>query len=342
MATDASKTWVGFDLGGTKMLAHIYDEQFRPIGRERRKTRSNDAFEDGIDRVVETIQMALHHGGVSAKSIQAIGIGCPGPIDFDTGTLVSPPNLSWKSFNVRERLQDVFGCPVIVANDVDAGVYGEYCFGAAKNSRCVIGVFPGTGIGGGCVYRGEIFAGAGRSCLEIGHVQVMPNGQQCGCGQRGCLEAVASRLAISAQLAKAAFRGEAPTILKLAGTDVAEMRSKIIAEAIDNGEVVVESIVREAARWIGIAIAGAINLMAPDTVILGGGLVEAMPKLFVNQVTKSAKKRVMPAYVDTFQVVAAELGDDAVALGAAAWARHSTEGTEPRALRREAVAAAIE
>lgn len=340
MAADESRTWVGFDLGGTKMMAHVYDEAFRPIGRERRKTRGGDNGEDGLDRVIETIHLALQQAGQPPKSIQAIGIGCPGPIDFDTGTLVSPPNLSWKSYDVRERLQDAFECPVIVTNDVDAGVYGEYCFGSARKARCAIGVFPGTGIGGGCVYRGEIFAGAGRSCLEIGHVQVMPNGQQCGCGQRGCLEAVASRLAISAQLAKAAYRGEAPTILKLAGTDVADMRSKIIAEAIDNGETVVESIVREAARWIGIAIAGVINLMAPDTVILGGGLVEAMPKLFVNQVTKSAKKRVMPAYVDTFEVVVAELGDDAVTLGSAAWARHATEGTEPRALRRETAAAA--
>ncbi len=327
MAADTAKTWIGFDLGGTKMMAHVFDDEFHPIGRERRKTRGNDAEKDGLDRVIDTIKTAIEDAEVSAETVQAIGIGCPGPIDFDSGKMVDPPNLSWESYDVKNRLQEEFGCPVMVINDVDAGVYGEYCFGAAKKARCAIGVFPGTGIGGGCVYRDEIFAGGGRSCLEIGHVQVMPNGPQCGCGQRGCLESVASRLAISAQLAKAAYRGEAPTILKLAGTDVAQMRSKIIAEAIDNGEKVVEDIVREAARWIGIAIAGVINIMAPDVVILGGGLVEAMPKLFTGQVTKSAKKRVMPAYADTFKVVAAELGDDAVTMGSAAWARHSIEAS---------------
>jgi glucokinase len=172
------------------------------------------------------------------------------------------------------------------------------------------------------VYKGEILHGAKTTCMEIGHIQVMPEGPLCGCGKRGCLEAVSSRLAIAANAAKAAYRGDAPHLKELSGTDIGEIRSGALAEAIGAGDTVVEQIVREAARQIGIALAGVVQLLGPDIVILGGGLVEAMPDLFVDQVSKSARKRVMPAFKDTFEVRVSKLEDDAVTLGAAAWVRH--------------------
>jgi glucokinase len=207
-------------------------------------------------------------------------------------------------------------------NDVDAGLYGEYRFGAGRGGRCVLGVFPGTGIGGGCVYEERILRGRTSSCMEIGHVQVMPGGPLCGCGQEGCLEAVASRLAIAADAAKAVHRGEAPYLEAIAGSDIAAIRSGALARAISAGDSVIEQIVRRAAGYIGVAVAGAIHLLAPDIVVLGGGLVEAMPELFVTEVESTARGRVMSSYATSFRVLAAELGDDAAAMGAAAWAQH--------------------
>jgi glucokinase len=206
---------------------------------------------------------------------------------------------------------------------VDAGVYAEYRFGAGKGARCVLGVFPGTGIGGGCVYEGKIIRGRKNSCMEIGHIQVTLNGSICGCGRRGCLETEASRLAISAAAAQAAFRGEAPHLLAAVGTDVSLIRSGILAEAIKNGDTIIENIVRNAAELIGVAIGDVINLLAPDVVVLGGGLVEAMPKLFVDAVENAARNNCMPSFSKTFKTVAAKLGDDANVLGAAAWAEAS-------------------
>jgi glucokinase len=184
-----------------------------------------------------------------------------------------------------------------------------------------VGVFPGTGIGGGCVYEGRILRGRNRSCMEIGHVQVVPYGPLCGCGQRGCLETVAGRMAIAAEAAKAAFRGDAPHLMEIAGADLTKIRSGALAASIKAGEKVIERIVREAAGRIGVAVASVVHLLAPDVVVLGGGLVEAMPELFVNGVAKTANKHVMPSYIDSFRVVPCQLGDDAVLLGAAAWAR---------------------
>ena len=189
--------------------------------------------------------------------------GSAGPLDLDEGVILDAPNLGWKDVKMKATLEKEFGCPAAVMNDVDAGVYGEYRFGAARSSRCVLGVFPGTGIGGGCVYDGKIVRGKTNSCMEIGHIQVVPDGPLCGCGLRGCLEAVASRLAISAAAAQAAYRGQAPDLLDAAGTSLDQIRSGALADSIAAGDTVVESIVRNAARHIGTAVASAVHLCRP-------------------------------------------------------------------------------
>jgi glucokinase len=253
-------------------------------------------------------------------------MGCPGPLDLDRGIIHEAPNLGWNDVPIKQTLEKEFGCRAAIANDADAGVFGEYRFGAAKDSRCALGVFPGTGIGGGCVYEGRILRGKKSSCMEIGHVQVLPDGPLCGCGHRGCLESLSSRLAISAAVATAAFRGQAPHLQEMAGTDLSDIRSGVLAESIKAGDAVVERIVRDAARYIGVAVAGVVNLLTPDTVVLGGGLVEAMPKIFTEEVAAAARERCLPSYEDEFRVVAAKLGDDAIVMGAAAWVREMTEG----------------
>ncbi len=316
-----SSCWVGFDLGGTKMMAAVLDGQLEILGKKRRRTKGHEGKEMGVERIVETIRMALEEAKVPASELSGIGVGCPAPVDLERGIVLDAVNLGWKNVKLKAALEEAFACPAVVLNDVDAGVYGENQLGAAKKARCVVGVFPGTGIGGGCVYDGGIVHGLGTSCMEIGHVQVIQDGNLCGCGRTGCLETEASRLAISAEVAKAAFRGESPFIMKQAGTNLSNIRSGVLAEAIESGDKVVEKIVRRAARLLGVAVANVVQLLCPDVVVLGGGLVEAMPKIFVEDVSKAAKARVMPAYVDAFKVVAAELGDFATVKGAAAWAR---------------------
>lgn len=313
--------WIGFDLGGTKMLAIVFDSTFSPVIRKRRKTKGHEGVQSGIARIIETISEALTEAGLERGDMRGIGLGSAGPLDLDEGIILDAPNLGWKDVKIKAILEKEFGCPAVVLNDVDAGVYGEFRFGAARSSRCAVGVFPGTGIGGGCVYDGKIIRGKTNSCMEIGHIQVVPDGPLCGCGLQGCLEAVASRLAISAAAAQAAYRGQAPHLLDIAGTNLDDIRSGALADSIAAGDAAVESIVRLAARHIGTAIAGVVHLLAPDCIVLGGGLVEAMPRLIVSEVTAAAKKKVLPSFAETFTVVPAELGDDSTAMGAAAWIR---------------------
>lgn len=319
MSSGEPQYWIGFDLGGTKMLAALFDAKFRVLARRRRKTKGHEGAESGVQRMIQAIEFVLAEAELTPRRLAGIGVGCPGPVDLQHGVIHEAVNLGWREVPLKEMLEKHFGCPVEVANDVDAGVYGENRFGAAQGARTVVGVFPGTGIGGGCVYNGKILAGGSISCMEIGHMHVVRNGKWCGCGRRGCLESEASRLAISAEAAKAAYRGQAPHLMRLAGTDLAAIRSGILAEAIQSGDEVVERIVCDAAGWIGDAVATLVHLVAPDVVVLGGGLVEALPDLYVREVSKRAKAGVMPAYAETFRVVPAKLGDDASVMGAAAW-----------------------
>lgn len=313
--------WVGFDLGGTKMYASVFTEKWEPRGEARRKTKGFEGMNEGLARIVATIHEALESARLTPAQIAGIGIGCPGPLDMKRGIITEAPNLGWKNVPLRAVLRKEFKCPVTLVNDVDAGVFGEYTKGAGRGARCLLGVFPGTGIGGGCVYKGQLFTGANQSCMEVGHLPVMPGGPLCGCGQRGCLEAVASRLAVSSAVAAAAYRGQAPYVLRNAGTNLADIRSGVLEGAVKAGDKVVERILRDAARWLGTGIAGLVNTLAPDRIVLGGGLVEALPGLYQEEVERAARARCMTAFRDQFDVVVARLGDRAAALGAAAWAK---------------------
>ena len=319
------RVWIGFDLGGTKMNALLFDHQYSVLGRRRKKSRGSEGVESGLERIVAGINKLLEEAQLSKQALGGIGIGCPGPLDLEQGIILESPNLGWKNVPLKKTIEKEFGCPAFVCNDVDAGIYGEYRFGAADGARTALGVFPGTGIGGAMVYEGKIFRGKTGSCLEIGHVPVMPNGPLCGCGRRGCLEAIASRLAMSAEIAKAAYRGQAPYILRVAGTDLANIRSGTIKEAIDAGDKIVEQIIRDGAHHLGTVLAGSVNMLAPDVIVLGGGLVEALPKLFLDEVGKAIALQVMPSYAKTYELKIAKLGDDAGAMGAAAWARTGIE-----------------
>jgi glucokinase len=325
MSDKSDDIWIGFDLGGTKMLAIAYESDWKVAGRRRRKTKGREGSDNGIARIGSTIERLLDENKLKDRRIRGIGIGCPGPIDLKKRRILTTPNLGWDDVDVGEFLEKKFDCPTVVLNDVDAGLYGEYLFGAAKGSRCAVGIFPGTGIGGACVYEGTILQGDGISCMEIGHTRISSSTRSSGYELPGTLEAEASRLSIAAEAAKAAYRGDAPFLFKETGTDLADIRSGALAESVAGGDKAIRRLIEEASESIGLGVVNVIHLLCPDTIVLGGGLVEAMEDLIVGTVKKTACDSVMTVYRDRFDVVAAKLGDDAGVKGAAAWARRKIE-----------------
>lgn len=320
------KVWIGFDLGGTKMMAVVFDRDLKVLGKRRRKTRGNNASSVGLDRITETIEQALTEAAVTPDQIAGVGAGCPGPLDLQKGVILEAPNLGWKDVGLQDFLSKKFKCPAVICNDVDGGVFGEYSAGCARGQRSVLGVFPGTGIGGGFVYEGKIFQGTRSTCMEVGYIQLATEGGSAGLGPVGTLEGLASRLAISAEAAKAAFRGQAPHLREIAGTDLSRIRSSTLAESIEHGDKAIEEIIQRAAQQVGWGIGSLINILAPDVVVLGGGLVEAMPKLYLEHVRIGIRRNALPSLVEQHKLKVAELGDMATATGAAALARQKSEG----------------
>jgi glucokinase len=311
--------WIGFDLGGTKMLCLLFDSQFQVVARCRKKSKGMDGAEAGLERIASIIDETLEKAGIKADQLSGIGVGCPGPIDWRNGIVTIAVNLGWKDVPIGSFLANRFQCHVEVLNDVDAGVYGEYRFGAAVGAYAAVGLFPGTGIGGGCVYDGKILRGRKLTAMEVGHMKISSSTRSSGVPLTGTLESEASRLNIAAECAKLAYRGEAPELLKIAGTDLGNIRSKAIAQSIQAGDKAVEAVVREAARFVGYGVVNLVYLIGPDLIILGGGLVEALPEVYLDEVRRVAHQNVLPTYAETFEILPAKLGDDAGAVGAAAF-----------------------
>lgn len=325
MPDDNQDYWIGFDLGGTKMLAVVYDDKFKQLGKARKKTKGSEGMEAGLKRINSVIEEALEDAKVEAKQVKGLGIGCPGPLNLKKKVIRTAPNLGWDDVPIGDSIEKKFGFPVTVANDVDAGVFGEYQFGAGKEKRCVVGIFPGTGIGGGCVYEGKLFRGANCSCMEIGHLSVLPGGSIDGANNHGSLESVASRLTIAGQSALAAYRGQAPNLLEKAGTDIADIRSGAISESVKKGDKAVKKIVEDACEYLAVSVAAVVHLLAPDVIVFGGGLIEAMPDVMLPEIQKQAQKKILPALRDVYEIVEAKLGDDAGVMGAAALAKQAVQ-----------------
>jgi glucokinase len=313
-----AKYVIGFDLGGTKMAAALMTPKFEVKARSRQRSKAHESGDDIYGRIVNTIRDAVGEAKIDPKKeLVGIGVGSPGPLDPETGTIIDCANLNWSDFPLGKKLEKEFGCPVVVDNDVNVGTYGEFHFGAGRGSKHLVGIFPGTGIGGGLVLDGRIYHGASGSAGEVGHMTLDPDGPNCGCGKPGCYEAYAGRNVIAAAAATVALRGQAPTLLKNKGSDVRTIRSGALKRSVAGGDKEVETVVRRAAYQIGILGANLINVLSPDTLVLGGGLVEAMPDLFRDEVKRALKTHAMPFLRKFCTLKIAELGDDATIMGAA-------------------------
>jgi len=315
----ADKTRViGFDMGGTKMLAVVLDEQYQEKGRAKMRTPIGAGNANTLKAIEDLVHEAVDDAGCAGADVAAIGIAVPGPIDRRRGHVIDMPNAGMHDFALRDALEEKVGIPVVLENDVNAGTYGEYVAGAAKDARNVVGVFPGTGVGGGIVIDGKLYRGRTGSAGEVGHMIIDAGGRRCGCGKHGCLEALSSKTAIAKELVHLALNGQAPTVLEKAGTDIGLIKSSVIKKAMAAGEKAVIEVVERAAWYLGVGLGSLVDIFDPDVVIVGGGLVEKLGKSYLKPVEASMREHSM--IKSDVQLVAASLGDDSVIVGSAALA----------------------
>jgi glucokinase len=218
-------------------------------------------------------------------------------------------------------LEHEFGCPVGVLNDVDAGTYGEFVLGAGAGSRSLLGVFPGTGVGAGFVYDGKLVMGRTISAMELGNV-IFP-GTHIGSPEFGTviLEDLTSRLALASAGGVACYRGQADELTRRSGGNLKDMRSKALAASFRAGDEATMIMFRNAIRYLGMGVAMVVNLFAPDRIVLGGGLVEEMPNLYLNLLREEVARYAIPELAKGVKYTIAKLGGTAVAAGAVAWLR---------------------
>lgn len=325
--------WIGFDLGGTKMLATVLDADYKVLGTARKATNGSDGLAKGKAKLVKTIQEAIQVAGVSPKGLKGIGIGCPGLVNPEKGILINAPNLGWSNVGLKQLLSTTFQVPVSVMNDVDAGTYGEYAMGAGKGARSVLGVFPGTGLGAGFVFNGELVQGATVSAMELGMIYLP--GTHIGSAEHGVvlLEDLTSRLSLAAQGGVACYRGQAEALNRKTAGNLRDLKSKALAGSLRAGDEGTMVMFSNSVRYLGLGVAMVVNLMAPDRIVLGGGLVEELPSLYVNMLKEEVARFALPSLAKPIKYVVAKLGGNAVAVGSVAWLRHTTEAKKREVIK---------
>lgn len=319
---------LGIDLGGTKVGAAVVDAEHRIVGRARAKTRAWREPEEIFETICQTGFEALAEAGLEPGQVSALGIGSPGPLDPDTGVIIGSVNLSFKDFPLGSRLSERFGCPVVVDNDVNAGAYGEWRAGAARGASDVLGVFVGTGIGGGIIVNGSLYHGFSKNAGEVGHMVIKAGGPRCRCGSRGCLEALASRVGITRDLRRAIKRGTRSPIAKAIDKKTEAVASAALKKAYDAKDKLVVKTVDRASRYIGIALGSLVNLLGPEVIVMGGGLIEAFGEKMIEPIDREMRRTAIDHLVKDVKLVRAELGDDAGVVGAALLAQESLGRSE--------------
>lgn len=308
---------VGVDLGGTKIQAIAMDGEGTVRAQQRRPTGASRGPEAVMDAVVACVRETV--AAVPGAGLERVGIGVAGQVDHATGLVKFAPNLRWHDVELGQTLARALQVPVQVLNDVQAATYGEWRDGAGRGASDVVGVFVGTGIGGGIIAGGRLLIGAGGSAGEIGHLTVQADGPACSCGNRGCLEALASGWALArrAQEAVEAEPSRAKALLALAEGRKESLTAAHVAQAFQQGDELARRLMIETADYLAAGLASVINLLSPQVLVLGGGVVEGLPQL-VPMVHERAQSRALKAPWRFVRIVQAQLGSQAGAIGAAA------------------------
>jgi glucokinase len=317
MSPTAPKLRGGVDLGGTKIQTAVVGPRGKVLGEARQPTPTKGGPKDVAGAIAESMRQAAFESGVEVDELVGIGVGAPGDADEETGVVTGARNLpGWEgSFPLADTLAKDLGTPVKIGNDVQVAVNGEFKLGAGKPHKSLLGVWWGTGVGGGLILNGKPWLGRG-AAAEIGHMVIEDGGARCTCGRRGCMEAYAGRAAMEIEarrLMKKGHKTQLFRIMESRGRD--RLTSGVWARAVKHKDKMAIHLIDRAIKALGAGVASAINLLDPEAVVLGGGLGSRFGESHMKQI----KKRMDPhLFVDDDPppMNVAALGDLGGAIGA--------------------------
>ncbi len=313
---------IGVDIGGTKVLAGVVDAAGTVLARERRETPGHSAA------AVEETVVELVAGLRQEHEVAAVGIGAAGFVDADRSRVMFSPHLAWRDEPVRDAVRGRIGLPVVVENDANAAGIAEARIGAGAGHRFVLCVTLGTGVGGSLVIDGEVYRGATGMAGEVGHMQVVPDGHWCQCGNRGCWEQYASGTALvrEARAVVAAGSPVADTLLRRAGGSPEGLTGPLVTAAARDGDPLATELLEDMGRWLGTGLADVTAAFDPGCIVVGGGVSEAGELLLRPTREAFARRLVGRGFRTEPPIVAAALGPEAGLVGAALAARTVVTG----------------
>jgi glucokinase len=308
----------GIDLGGTKIQTVVVDAKNEVLGESRRPTPETGGPEDVAREMTAALREAAEQANLGTTDLAGVGIGSPGDADEKTGVVSGARNLpGWEgAFALGEHLSDALGVPVRIGNDVDVAVRGEFELGAGKRYDTILGIWWGTGVGGGLILDGKPWIGRG-AAGEVGHIVVKRGGARCTCGRKGCMEAYAGRLAMEIKAHKEVERGDKTDLFRIMeerGRD--RLTSGVWERALNHGDDLATRLIDRAVKALGAGIASAVNLLDPEAVIIGGGLGVRFGEKYVSRIATRMHPHL---FVDDRppHMHVATLGDLGGAIGAA-------------------------
>ncbi len=322
---------VGVDLGGTSMTAVALDGRGRVLASRKRST-CPELGPDGVNRrIAATVRKLLKDLGKKSKRVQGIGIGAPGTVDPEKGVVLYAPNLNWQNHPLAESLSRLLRLPVTLDNDVNGGAVGEHALGSGQGAENLVAIFVGTGIGGGIILNHRLYHGSCGGAGEVGHIKILADGPLCGCGCKGCAEGLASRTAMERDMRQAVDSGRpsrVPDIMARLGRE--RMTSRVIQEALREGDPLMREILQRAQHCLGLLVASLVNLLDPDCVVIGGGIADRLKDEFLEPIRATAGRHILRAsHLEPVRIVPSRLGDHAGSVGAAVLAWNRLAGINP-------------
>ena len=320
--------YVGVDLGGTTIKFALIDNDGQVLQRSRIATDGEAGHDAVLDRMIDGAREIIELAEPGQR-IRAIGVAAPGVLDMDGGYTIFLPNLpgDWPMVPIGPRISKALGLSVYLINDVRAFTVAELEIGAAKGVRTALCYAVGTGIGGGIVAHGRVNMGLGGAGGELGHMIVNTEGPHCGCGNRGCAEAYAAGPAIIGDANRLIVMGETTILRDMIGDDLNKMTPELVERAATEGDPIACQVLDFAGFHMGIAVANAISALAPNVVVLGGGVLKPYG-YYWKQIEKSARAHCHVTEIDKIEFRPAELGFEAGVVGAALWAKTEYERSE--------------
>ncbi len=307
----------GVDLGGTKIFSLVTGPDGREAGSDTRPTLAAEGPSTVLARIIDSVRASLAAAGATEADLASVGVAAPGPVDQARGLVTNPPNLpGWDAVPVTQILREALRVPVALENDANAAALGEHIYGAGRGFRNMIFITVSSGVGGGIIVDGRLYWGATGSAGEIGHMVLMEDGPICGCGQRGCLEALASGTAIAARAAALVAAGESAALARLARAS-SSLSAKDVGSAATEGDAVARRIIEEAGHYLGLGLVNLVHVFNPHGIVIGGG-VSRMGDLLLDPAREVVRRRCFPLSQEGLQIVGGALGHRAGALGAIA------------------------